>query len=120
MSTFIWLFLGHLIGDWLFQNDWMAKNKQNSFVTLPGMAHFAIYTLCIVATVLFFIDHQMTALEFWAFAAIVFGTHWLIDALNLAFHWGRLVQQSDLLLVRIVVDQTFHLLVLALLIHAYL
>ncbi len=30
MTLFTWLTLGHFVGDFVFQNDWMARNKQRA------------------------------------------------------------------------------------------
>ena len=116
MNTFAWLIVGHLVGDWMLQNDWMARNKQNSLITLAGMTHFAVYTICIVLFVLFTVSPLPPTINLLTFTAILFITHWLIDATNLAYFWGKVVQQSDILMVRIVVDQSLHIIVLAFLI----
>lgn len=113
MTTFTWLLLGHLVGDWMLQNDWMAKNKQKHLFTVAGMSHFIIYTICIVGVVLFFVDGSHTSGSILSITLIVFISHWLIDAMNLARIWSKLIQQSDLPMVRVMVDQCFHLLVLA-------
>ena len=42
-----------------------------------------------------------------------FISHWLIDGFQLAARWGAIAGQSSTYFVRIVVDQTFHLLVTA-------
>ncbi len=120
MTTFTWLFLGHLVGDWMLQNDWMAQNKQKHLFTVPGMTHFVIYTICIVGAVLFCVDGPHSATSILNITLIVFISHWLIDATNLAQLWAKLFQQSDLLMVRVAVDQCFHLLVLAFLVAYFL
>jgi hypothetical protein len=43
----------------------------------------------------------------------VFLSHWLIDGTNLVQQWMRWVGQRDQVMVRVVIDQTLHLLVLA-------
>lgn len=113
MNTFTWLLLGHLVGDWMLQNDWMARNKQKRLFTLAGMTHFVIYTICIVGFVMLFIDGPHTFPSIIYITLIVFISHWIIDATSLAQIWAKLIQQSDLLMVRVVVDQCFHLLILA-------
>ena len=113
MNTFTWLLLGHLVGDWMLQNDWMAENKQRALFTAAGMLHFVIYTFSVATTLLLFTGTPLTAIQLLRFILIVFTTHWLIDALNLASRWATIIQQTDIAVVRIAVDQTFHLLVLA-------
>lgn len=49
MTTFAWLVIGHLVGDWVAQNDWMAKGKRLGLVNAAGLAHFSIYTAAVLA-----------------------------------------------------------------------
>ncbi len=44
MNLFSWLLVGHLVGDWVFQSDWMAQGKRQGLVTPAGMVHFVVYT----------------------------------------------------------------------------
>ena len=37
--------IGHLVGDYLLQNDWMALNKKAR--TLPCLVHCLIWTICV-------------------------------------------------------------------------
>lgn len=70
-------FILHLVGDYLFQNDWMAAEKtKNSGV---AFAHASIYSM-----------------PFWIVCAsgwwmLIFVTHFLIDRYRLAQYWIRLV-----------------------------
>ena len=48
MNTFTWLLVGHLLGDWLLQNNWMAMGKKQGLFTLAGMVHFSIYTVIVI------------------------------------------------------------------------
>jgi hypothetical protein len=73
--------LGHFVGDYLFQNQWMATRK-----SLPGWpghvactVHVALYTL---AVALFTGWHPL-------FLAAVAIPHWLIDRWSLANYWLR-------------------------------
>lgn len=115
MNTFTWLLIGHLVGDWLLQNDWMAKGKKRGFFTLAGWTHFTIYTLAV--TMAFWVsDMTNYSLTFYLlFSCLIFTSHWLIDTTNLVEGWIRFYRQSNLTMMRIMVDQTFHLLVLAIL-----
>ncbi|MEM7125253.1 MAG: DUF3307 domain-containing protein [Chloroflexota bacterium] len=119
MTIFTWLILGHLIGDWLFQNDWMARNKHRHLVTVAGVTHFIIYTSSVMIVLLLFADFSLPAPQLLLFTMLLFVSHWLIDAPNLASRWASVIQQTDTPIVRIAVDQTFHLLVLALLIESF-
>lgn len=70
-------FILHLIGDYLFQNDWMAAEKtKNNGVAL---AHAGIYSM----------PFFLLAPSFWWL--LIFGTHFFIDRYRLAQCWIRLV-----------------------------
>ena len=114
MDIFNWLFVGHLLGDWVLQNHWMAVGKKKGLFTLAGTTHFGIYTL----TVILFMQLSGYAphswLKYFGLATLIFVSHWLIDATSLVESWMRVYRQSDLTMMRVAVDQTFHLLVLLL------
>ena len=112
MNTFDWLLIGHLVGDWLLQNDWMAKNKKCGLVTLPGLVHFTIYTLTIIGGLYLAGVRDSAPLYYFGLGTIVFVSHWLIDTTQVVNSWMRLFHQSDLEWVHFLVDQTYHLLVL--------
>lgn len=112
MTTFVWLTLGHLVGDWLLQNDWMAQGKKKGLLTLAGLAHFVIYTTTAMAAV-WLSGVRANPVLYLALGALVFLSHWLIDSTRFVERWMRLYRQSNLEVVRLMVDQTLHLLVLA-------
>lgn len=118
------LLLAHLVGDYIVQNDWMAKNKVNPgvfhpFYALPGefTGHLACTVHCLFYT-----------LSVWAFAwywmpwwglLLCFAVHWPIDRFRLARKWMENVSgQRDFAngvfspWSIIVVDNIFHLLTL--------
>jgi hypothetical protein len=113
MNTFCWLLLGHLLGDWLLQNDWLATGKRRGLLTLAGLAHFAIYSGAVVGALWLSGLRGREPAFYMVCAAIVFVSHWLIDATDGAGRWMRLFRQSRLEVVRVMVDQVLHLLVLA-------
>lgn len=113
MNIFTWLVIGHLVGDWMLQNDWMARGKQRRFFTQAIFVHCMVYTLTLfVALWIASLDSPVSP-PYIPFALTIFLSHWLIDAGNLAGRWVRWWKQSRLLFVRIMVDQTLHVLVLA-------
>ena len=121
MTLFTWLALGHFVGDFVFQNDWMARNKQRALFTIPGFTHFIVYTLCMLITLWGFEQFGVAAFpltkqQYTVFVALIFISHWLIDATNAAGRWARIIHQSGGDFVRVAVDQTFHLLVVAVMI----
>ena len=113
MNTFDWLMMGHFVGDWLLQNDWMAKGKKRRLFNLAGLAHLAAYTTTVVGAFWFSGVRDRQPAFYLALGAIVLVSHWLIDATRLVERWMRFYRQSDLEVVRLMVDQTLHLLVLA-------
>lgn len=116
MTLFGWLVVAHLLGDWLLQNDWMARNKQQALFTYAGLSHYLVYTATIA--VLLFVSHNvtapLTASAALSFLLLTFLSHWIIDAKDLAACWMRLMQQTASPLVHVMVDQTLHLVLLAL------
>ena len=115
MTLFAWLVLAHFVGDWMLQNDWMARAKRGRWWSSECLVHCAVYTG--VLTLTFGLASRPsgapTVIQLLLFAASVFLSHWVIDGANLPYYWSRLINQSDLDFVRIVVDQTMHLVVLA-------
>ncbi len=114
MTIFAWLLVGHMVGDWLLQNDWMARGKKIGLFALPGLVHYSIYTAATVGLPWFSGEARKDVLFYLAVGALIFFSHWLIDATQLVEGWMRLFRQSQLEVVRLMADQTLHLLVLAL------
>jgi hypothetical protein len=112
MNLFSWLLVGHLVGDWLLQNAWMAEGKQGGLFSSPLAMHCLIYTSAVGAA--FYLGAGELSDELVWLLALVWMSHWLIDGLNLPRLWGRLIGQNDIPLVRMGVDQTMHVAVLAL------
>lgn len=116
MTTFEWLLIGHLLGDWVLQNDWMAQNKQNGLLNRAIAVHALVYTAVLVMTLWLAQRGAPAQPPYAVFAVGVFVSHWIIDAANLGLRWNRLFHQSELLFMRIAVDQILHLTVLAVLV----
>jgi hypothetical protein len=115
MTLFAWLCIAHFVGDWMLQNDWMARNKGHNPAGLACLLHCLIYTTVVssayvAATATLALPLGRPLL----FTLVVFASHWLIDGLRLAERWGGLLAQSPGQPVRTVVDQTMHIIVLAL------
>src|SRR5512135_3285255 len=106
MTTFVWLTIGHLMGDWVLQNDWMAKGKQVSWGNRAGITHFGIYTIVVLAALWLSDGYQRSGFYYLPIGLGIFISHWLIDAGALAERWMRLYRQSNLEVVRLMVDQT--------------
>ncbi len=114
MSPFAWLFLGHLTGDFLFQTRWMAVHKLNNNAAL--IVHCLVYSLTIALFSLPFGGLSFLAL------VIVFLTHAFLDKRKFIAWWtehitGAKASSTQFLWLKIVTDQIFHLLVLAIALH---
>lgn len=112
MSVFGWLILGHFVADWLLQNDWMAIGKTKGLLSLPGFVHYIVYTVTILVFLAISAPNCATSAPMLIITLVIFVSHWLIDGGNLARRWMQCFGQRDQTMVRVVIDQTFHLLVL--------
>jgi hypothetical protein len=77
LTPFEQILLGHLVGDYVCQNQWMAQRKGAHL--FPCIAHCLIYTLCLCLTV-------QGGLNPW-WALVVFISHFPIDRWSLADKW---------------------------------
>jgi hypothetical protein len=113
MSLFDWLLVGHLVGDFLLQTDGMAKNKTQSWPWM--LRHTGIYmAVMVILVVAFALTH---AASFWVAGAVLLfiaGTHIILDRREFTLRWMRFIGISaELSWLPIVIDQVFHLLILA-------
>jgi hypothetical protein len=115
MTLFAWLIIGHLIGDWLLQSDWMAIGKRSNWLNVAGLAHYSIYTATVGAAWLLAGTRGKPLAFYLAWSIVVFVLHWVIDASSLVAAWMRLWRQSNREMMRVMIDQTLHLIVLAVL-----
>jgi len=68
--------VGHLVGDYLLQNDWMALNKkQRSF---PCLVHCALWTTAVCV---------FTGWCSWQVISILFLTHFIQDRTQIIRFW---------------------------------
>lgn len=112
MSVFGWLILGHFVADWILQNDWMALGKTKGLLAAAGFTHYLVYTATILIFLAIATPNCATTAPLFMITLVVFLSHWLIDGGNLAWRWMQCFGQRDQTMVRVVIDQTFHLLVL--------
>lgn len=102
------LLVGHLVGDFILQNDYVAKNKAVSSAVCG--VHCLLYALAVWA-------FTFTWLPFWAIA-IVAVAHYPVDRWRLARRWMDYSGQAEFATgvfspwSVVVVDNTFHLIVL--------
>ena len=102
------LILGHFVGDFMFQCDWMANNKkQNSLICA---LHCLIYSLIIWAFTFF-------TWPLWSIG-VVFLTHFIIDRTLIVKHYLLFMGQKRFIKgelfpwAYIIVDNTWHMLAL--------
>ena len=108
--------VAHLVGDWMLQNDWMARHKQAQLFNMAIALHCMIYTFVIYASLWLFTLKNLTQSVYLLFSLLILLSHWVIDATALARHWAHFFKQSDQRFVHVMVDQTMHVVVLACLI----
>lgn len=70
-------FVFHLMGDYIFQNDWLANEKTKRF--LPAFIHATIYSVPFLF---------LASFKFWL---VIYITHYFIDRYRLAVYWIKLV-----------------------------
>jgi hypothetical protein len=76
MDFFARLILGHLVGDYVFQNSWMAMNKSGS--SFKCFIHCLIYTASVCLCTF---DFRIS------WIVLVFLSHYFIDRYSLADKW---------------------------------
>jgi len=83
------LLLGHLVGDYLLQNRWMAlnKSKNTKIGWLAALVHCVLYTLAVC--LIMWNWH-------WYWVLIVFASHFPIDKFGLAEKYMHYVKGTGL------------------------
>lgn len=105
LNMFAWLLVGHLVGDFLLQTGWMSR-KTSNFLAL--FIHSLVYTLAVILIAL-----PAGGLGYQA-AAVIFFSHLFLDQRGFVLFWVRTVNKAgDLPWFSIVVDQCFHIIILA-------
>ena len=94
------LLLGHLVGDYLLQNRWMALNKHKN--ALICFFHAAVYTTSVM------IICGWTDWKWW----VVLSSHFLIDYYRIGAIWSKYIKGETELPWSILSDNTMHLLIL--------
>ena len=78
------LVLGHLMGDYLFQTNWMALNKKSNI--FAAILHCIIYTALVSASIypelkFFKFNNQIIII------GLIFMSHFILDATTLIDRW---------------------------------
>jgi hypothetical protein len=87
MSIFESILIGHLFGDFVFQNKWMAMNKSAS--NFKCFIHCWIYMWCVGTATIGIIYN-------WKWFLIIFISHYPIDRWSLADKWLKLINGRSL------------------------
>ncbi|MGC1376783.1 MAG: DUF3307 domain-containing protein [Anaerolineales bacterium] len=104
MDPLFLAFLGHLVGDYVFQTDWMAENKKKH--SFPCLVHSAVWAACVV----------LFAGWGWLPFLILLAFHFLQDRTSMVRNWMRLMGQDHFATgpyapwSMVIIDNTFHLL----------
>jgi hypothetical protein len=115
VSVFAAFLVAHMVGDYLFQTDWQARNKRGglsggtAFRALA--AHVTTYTLAFLPA-LVWIGDQLTAGWGLLAAALIFLPHLVIDDGRLVRAYLAHVKRADGFDIGLAasVDQSFHIL----------
>lgn len=97
-----YLFVCHLIGDFLLQNDWMQAKSKNSVVC---SVHVAAYSIP------FWFMLWQGHLPLWA-VLLILTEHWLQDRFGLHLKWMKAYRQSSpdkWPVGPLCIDQAFHI-----------
>lgn len=112
------LLIGHLVGDYLLQSDWMAKGKSQPGIRGDNICllHCFIYSLAVTLAVI--LDGwRIPSVELWRSIGAVFviasASHYPIDRWSLAKKWmgfyGQTTEGPFAPLVYVAVDNGVHL-----------
>ncbi|MHA6260080.1 DUF3307 domain-containing protein [Sporosarcina sp. CAU 1771] len=113
MTVFNYLLIGHLVGDFLFQTNWMAINKSTKWV--PLLSHCTVYTASLFSLAL--VGNYVLPIEV---IVLLFVSHIVLDRRKFVVWWVERIMNSkgpESKWLKIVVDQVFHILILAIVAH---
>lgn len=81
--------IGHLVGDYLLQNDWMSLNKKRYGLvgSIPCFIHCMIWTSCVLA----FGGYWAAD---WRASSILIVTHFIQDHTTIIRRWMSLIGQD--------------------------
>lgn len=82
--TLILAIIGHLVGDYLLQNDWMAQNKKvpTSYGNTACVVHCWIWSMCVIL----FSGWYRAEYSFWV-CVVLFTSHYIQDRTNIVRFW---------------------------------
>jgi len=106
LDLFAWLLVGHLVGDFVLQTGWMAREKDKKPAALA--VHSAVYALAAYG-----FSFMAGGLR-WPALVVLLASHAFLDQRGFVEAWVRLVNGAERVhWLKVMVDQAFHVLVLA-------
>ncbi|MBV5347785.1 DUF3307 domain-containing protein [bacterium] len=86
MDWFAGMLLGHLMGDYVLQNNWMALNKKDNIWAC--YVHCLIYTFC-VCIGLYGMGIPFNTYSYLNLISFIFLSHFILDYTNLVSRWMK-------------------------------
>ncbi len=107
MNLFNWLLVGHFVGDYIFQTRWMAEKKAKDI--LPLIVHSIVYTTTLALFALI-----AGGLTWWGIGLILI-CHIILDQRAFVDFWAAKVNgNTNIDWLKIILDQSWHILIIAL------
>lgn len=105
-EVFLFLIVGHAVGDFLLQTSWQAENKSRIWKAL--ITHGLVYSVVIYLITLMAGGISLLSI------VVIFLSHVLLDKGNIVKWWLKTIkkEQTDNTQIRFLVDQSLHVLVL--------
>ncbi len=111
-EVFIYLFIGHLVGDWIVQTSWMANEKSKNLAAL--LAHALSYSVFIFIAL--YLAGVSLVTNLWATLFLGVVTHAFLDNRRFEVWWIRKIkkftEKEMPIWLLLGVDQSFHLLLI--------
>jgi len=113
MTLFETLFVAHLVADWLLQTEWQALNKDHNFRAL--FSHIGVYSLVMLGVLV--LDYGFRNLTVYLVVGMIALTHTFIDRRKPVTWFMKtfrlIIERKPNQILSLAVDQTFHILFLA-------
>jgi Protein of unknown function (DUF3307) len=118
VEVFAVFIVSHLVGDYMLQTDWQARNKRGGLSGTPVMrralvSHIITYTLAFVPALIWLYDGD--GLGVIGVAALIAIPHLIQDDGTLLISYARIVKKADITSnpeLGASLDQSFHILAL--------
>jgi hypothetical protein len=106
-------FIGHIIGDYLLQTDWMAMNKKKKGLSglIPCFVHCLLYTIAVVIATGWY-DNVLKVILVFLSHIILDRTYLAVKYMTLLGSFKRIISDKDnphALWCYLIIDNTWHL-----------